>query len=117
MRTKMLWFAMFGIFAAASGTALAEDAGCFWRGKAPFCNGDCPNGYDIEKVSQQGPEGSKKCATGNKVYCCPGDRAVIFGKAPFCNGKCPAGWTRIGDSDEGENGAECTTGKAAVCVP
>lgn len=116
MRMKLISLVMFGFAMASSGAALAEDD-CFWRGKAPACNGDCPQGYEIVKSSPQGPAGSAQCVTGNKVYCCPGDNVVTFGKAPFCNGKCPAGWSRIGDSETGENGKKCVTGKAALCIP
>ena len=86
-----------------------------WRGAAPFCSGSCPKGWAEEKRDKQGPAGAKKCVTGTKAYCCFVQVTEVFGKAPACDGNCPTGWTRQGDSDVGENGQKCVTGKAAIC--
>lgn len=53
------------------GTCLSQnldDNNCYWSGKAPFCNGKCQNRYSVLKTDKYGD--GKKCATGNKVYCC-----------------------------------------------
>ena len=42
---------------------------CKWYGTAPFCGGSCPLGQYQVLRSRRGD--GKKCATGNKVYCCP----------------------------------------------
>jgi chitinase len=96
-------------------SAIGEEKVCTWRGVAPFCKGRCPVGWTEEERDKQGPSDSKKCATGTKAYCCFVEVTEVFGKAPVCAGKCPAGWTLQGDSDVGENGQKCITGKAAVC--
>ena len=117
MFTRLVGLALLTISLCAISTnpAYAEEDVCMWRGKAPFCSGKCPNGWTSKERDKQGPANSKKCATGTKVRCCLETVEEVFGKAPLCAGKCPPGWTRQGDSDVGENGKKCTTGKAAVC--
>jgi hypothetical protein len=105
-----------GMLLSAAGGAHADDSNvCMWRGAAPFCAGLCPQGWTTEKRDKQGPADSKKCVTGDKVYCCFEQVEEVFGKAPACAGKCPVGWTYQGDSEVGEKGQKCLTGKAVIC--
>jgi len=106
---------MFGLLLGAAPDARADDV-CMWRGAAPFCAGRCPQGWRTEKRDKQGPDGAKKCATGEKVYCCFDQVEEVFGRAPACAGKCPEGWTYQGDSETGEKGQKCVTGKAVICT-
>ena len=116
-RVVSLVFLVMSVYAISAHPALGEEEKiCIWRGKAPFCAGTCPAGWASEKRNAQGPAGSKKCATGTKAYCCYSQITQTFGKAPVCSGDCPQGWTRQGDSDVGENGQKCVTGKAAICT-
>ena len=95
-------------------TELAENKKCVWEGKAPACNGKCSAGFKVIKRDKSGD--GKKCVTGSKAYCCLTNAVKTRGKAPFCAGKCKPGEVRVGDSDKGENGNQCQTGKAAVCL-
>ena len=87
---------------------------CRWEGTAPACNGECDPGYTLVKRGKEGD--GKKCITGTKAYCCKTSEIRTDGKAPFCNGKCKPGEEMLGDSDKGENGNKCLTGKAALCA-
>ena len=48
---------------------LPTDPNCYWDGTAPFCMGQCAEGYQVMKEDPEG--GGTRCWTGNKVYCCP----------------------------------------------
>jgi hypothetical protein len=96
------------------GAAHAANNACRWEGTAPFCDGKCDSGYTQTKTSKVGD--GKKCTTGHKVYCCLTASIHIVGKAPFCNGRCPTGEVTVSYQKQGENGQQCITGKAAVCL-
>ena len=62
---------------------------CQWRGRAPFCHGECEDG-EIEVASDTSATGSS-CWTGHKVLCCQkkaSDAAIgqckWEGASPFC---------------------------------
>ena len=48
------------------GPALSKGHGS-WFGRAPFCDGECPNGWTLCETSRTG--GGEKCWHGNKVRC------------------------------------------------
>jgi hypothetical protein len=112
-----LVFLAMSLYAISPHPALGEEERtCIWRGKAPFCHGTCPGGWEAGRRDEQGPADAKKCVTGTKVHCCFVEITETFGTAPACAGKCPQGWTQQGDSDVGENGQKCLTGHAAICT-
>jgi hypothetical protein len=117
LQVLSLGFLAMSVYAVPLHPTLGEEGKiCNWFGTAPLCAGACPPGWTSEKRNAQGPAGSNKCLTGTKAYCCYTTVTQTFGKAPLCSGDCPHGWTREGDSDVGENGQKCITGKAAICT-
>jgi hypothetical protein len=50
------------------------NAGCVWRGTAPFCEGECMPGEDRSGVSKTGD--GERCVSGSKVLCCPDGRVT-----------------------------------------
>lgn len=42
--------------------------GCQWEGTAPFCNGQCSEGWRLQAWNNCG--NGACCLTGNKVLCC-----------------------------------------------
>ena len=91
-------------------TAIQE---CKWFGTKPFCNGNCPGGWNYTGKREG-------CTTGSRRYCCrevaaapiPGPTPQTcrwFGTKPFCNGQCPNGWTYSGQRQS------CTTGSRRLC--
>ena len=96
------------------GPVPAAQAKCVWDGKAPLCNGKCKTGFKYIRSDKSGD--GDACVTGSKAFCCPDQMVITRGKAPACNGECKPGETRVGDSDTGENGQRCITGKAAQCI-
>jgi len=114
----IITFALFSFLLVVShvgNVAFAADGPCQWRGKAPFCNGDCQPGERVAKRNQQGMKGSKKCATGNKVYCCVEKACTWRGMGPICNAKCLKGEFVAAEDKEGDGGLACTTGKKKFC--
>lgn len=103
------------LLSAAEGARADDSEVCSWFGAAPMCAGRCPTGWRAVKRDKEGPDGAKKCLTGEKAYCCFEQVEQVFGHAPVCAGKCPTGWTSQGESDVGEDGKKCVTGKAVVC--
>ena len=110
----LAFFTFFFVVSQMSNVALTADGPCQWRGQAPFCNGDCQPGEKVVKKNKQGPAGSKKCATGNKVYCCVEKACTWRGKAPVCNAKCLKGEFVAAEDKEGD-GQACVTGKKKYC--
>ena len=107
--------ALFTLFFGVSQLGNMAEAGpCQWRGQAPFCNGSCKAGEVVTKKNKQGPSGSKKCATGNKVYCCVEKLCTWRGKAPVCNAKCLKG-EMVAAEDKKGDGKKCVTGKKKYC--
>ncbi|KAI0329646.1 hypothetical protein GY45DRAFT_854073 [Cubamyces sp. BRFM 1775] len=47
-----------------------EGGGCFWSGRAPFCNGECPRGY-YQDGARDGAGFGATCWWGWKLHCCP----------------------------------------------
>ena len=113
VRTVLLVTGFAGVLLIGS-AAQAANSACRWEGTAPLCDGKCDPGYTQTKTSKTGD--GKKCATGNKIYCCLTSSIHVVGKAPLCNGKCPTGEVTVGYQKEGENGNKCVTGKAAICL-
>jgi hypothetical protein len=56
--------------------ATAANAGCVWKGTAPFCSGHCNAGeiqikrQSTNYTSPEEPGFGSKCATGAKALCC-----------------------------------------------
>lgn len=48
---------------------------CFWYGTAPFCAGECPEGWKAIAYDSTGDGAA--CWTGMKVFCCP-DASHLF---------------------------------------
>jgi len=43
---------------------MTAQAGCVWRGSAPYCDDHCANGETLSRTRQDG------CVFGNKEFCC-----------------------------------------------
>jgi len=41
---------------------------CKWFGVSPFCEGWCPDGWELQRKDKQGD--GKRCWVGEKHYCC-----------------------------------------------
>ena len=97
---------------------------CFWFGTAPFCGGECPDGWKEKERDKSGKNKigfGNKCWSGTKKLCCvPRNKyggetfsdCKWFGTAPVCKGECPIGWKEIVDAREiGGYGSKCWDNK------
>src|SRR5262245_50031966 len=73
MRTKSIATALALGFLAYLLPVMTAQAGCVWRGNAPFCDGSCDAG-EIEKKRSDGDSSEypfgRACVTGTKALCC-----------------------------------------------
>lgn len=61
------------VFSDVRSDGTASKVICRWRGKAPFCKGQCePNETEVKRsICATAAEGcGQRCYTGSKAYCC-----------------------------------------------
>lgn len=103
------------LFVALSSQVTEEEQkkNCYWAGVAPFCNGQCQQGYTEMRRDEKGD--GLACVTGTKVLCCE-EECQWIGTAPFCRGSCNEGLKSI-KHDKFGDGKRCWTGHKALCCP